>query len=274
MERNLLFNFLLFPLCLQFFIIAASPILQAQSSNKSDNFIFKKSKIEPKQIFTIDSSKIDTIIEEAPNAQFLPGKQLPSNLFSPEQDSLLARAQRLKIPVAVRLRNDLKLFSENWKYHIQSLNNPLWAAAEDNMRIPSAYLMPLGNELVQRQMMISDAQYSPVHRSPRVNTGGFSTDFLAVLFGMKEDLSPVMKYGLDESEEVEIVIYSIQAVVVANLFKGRQTQGNYKIIWDGKNNNGKPLPNVDYIGEVRIGRKKYYRKPIRIPIENYEFLVK
>ncbi|MER3329064.1 MAG: FlgD immunoglobulin-like domain containing protein, partial [Candidatus Kapaibacterium sp.] len=62
--------------------------------------------------------------------------------------------------------------------------------------------------------------------------------------------------------EVEVVIYSIQAVVVATIFKGHLPPGSYQRTWTGRDENGRKLPPGDYIGEVRIKGENSYRKQI------------
>jgi len=77
---------------------------------------------------------------------------------------------------------------------------------------------------------------------------------IAQFFGLAEDVSPVIKYNLDFATEVQIVIYSVNASVVATLFDGHQPAGNYSITWNGRDDKGRKLPSGDYVAEVRIGK--------------------
>jgi flagellar hook assembly protein FlgD len=84
------------------------------------------------------------------------------------------------------------------------------------------------------------------------------------LLGLVQDVSPKMAFELDYNAEVEIVIYSVQASVVATIFKGSKKPGYHTYTWNGRNDQGKKMPPGDYIGEIRIGNRKYIRKRIVI----------
>ncbi|MBR3090812.1 MAG: hypothetical protein IKH10_02320, partial [Bacteroidetes bacterium] len=85
-----------------------------------------------------------------------------------------------------------------------------------------------------------------------------------VLLGIIEDTSPEIKYSLGMIADVEIVIYSVQAKVIATIFKGTQRPGSYKITWNQRDDKGKKMPYGDYIAEVRIGTDRFVRKRIVI----------
>jgi flagellar hook assembly protein FlgD len=90
-------------------------------------------------------------------------------------------------------------------------------------------------------------------------------DAIGRFLGLTEDLSPTISYSLFETSHVEIVIYSVQANVIATIFSGRQVPGNYSYTWNGRNDRGMKMGSGDYVGEVRIGEKRYVRKRIYIP---------
>lgn len=186
------------------------------------------------------------------------------SVYTPEQDSAYYRALQENIPLSLRIRETLNVL--DYMIYQQKLirSNP-WIAARKNLEdIPSEMLEASGNQKVQRQIMLEQAQYAPfVNTTP---VGGARIPFSSImdLIGLSEDVSSRIPYQLDYHAEVEIVIYSIQAKVIASLFKGVQPPGEYERIWNGRNDDGRKMPPGDYIAEVRIGNKEFIRKRIVI----------
>ncbi|MFH1052520.1 MAG: FlgD immunoglobulin-like domain containing protein [bacterium] len=185
-------------------------------------------------------------------------------ITSPIQDSSYQKAKKLKIPVSVRLQNDLKRF-EGKRSIIKDMESGLpWQIALENLNIRPEILSPTSFEIVQRQEMINNAFYIPFMPN-RINSGfSISPQELGVFLGILEDVSPVISFELDYTEEIEVVVYSIQAVVVATLFKGIRHPGKQTFVWNGRDDKGRPLPSGDYIGEVRIGNNRFIRKRIQL----------
>jgi len=102
---------------------------------------------------------------------------------------------------------------------------------------------------------------------PTVQQAGISINILdaAVLLGLADDVSPALEFDIRYTEEIEIVIYSVQATVIATVFKGIRQPGHHKFVWNGRDDKGRPMPSGDYIGEIRIGNSRYKRKMIQIP---------
>jgi hypothetical protein len=181
------------------------------------------------------------------------------------QDSIYFQAKRLKIPVSVRLHNDLKRFSDNYNVIQNFGKGNSWQIVLDNLALRPDILAPSPVEIVNRQVMIDNAFYVPFLPN-RINSGfSISPQQIGIFLGILEDVSPEIKFDLDYTEEVEIVIYSLQATVVANIFKGIRNPGTHKFIWNLRDDRGRPMPSGDYIAEVRIGKSKFYRKRINIP---------
>lgn len=192
----------------------------------------------------------------------LPSSQDDSERFSPEQDSAFKKAMSSRLPKEFLLKETLDFIEVNMEVNRLLRDSPWMIARRNLASIPREYFKADPVEIVQRQQMIQDAQYVPfVQTLPR---RGFQVTPQEVgkLLGIIEDTSPTIKYLLDNTTEVEIVIYSINAKVIATLFKGVQSPGSYKRTWNGRDNEGKLLPSGDYIGEVRIGNYKYIRKKI------------
>lgn len=192
--------------------------------------------------------------------------EYPTGYFPTQlQDSIYFQAKRLKIPVSVRLHNDLKRFSDNYNIIQNFSKGNSWQIVLDNLAFRPEILAPSPVEIVNRQIMIDNAFYVP-YLPNRINSGfSISPQQIGIFLGILEDVSPEIKFDLDYTEEVEIVIYSLQATVVANIFKGIRNPGTHKFIWNLRDDRGRPMPSGDYIAEVRIGKSKFYRKRINIP---------
>ncbi len=233
-------------------------------STKSSRTVLEKNEYEkfaPLEYFTKDTIFNKPLYDDEFDQTGLPH----GYITSPVQDSSYNKALRLKIPVTVRIHNDLKRF-EGRRSFVKDMEKGLpWQIALENLNIRPEILMPTGNEIVQRQEMINNAFYVPF--LPNQITSGFSISpqELGVFLGILEDVSPVITFELDYTEEIEVVVYSIQAVVVATLFKGIRHPGKQKFVWNGRDDKGRPMPSGDYIGEVRIGNNKFIRKRIQVP---------
>ncbi len=134
------------------------------------------------------------------------------------------------------------------------------------MELPKQVWEPLPSEATMAQYNIIQSQSVPPYTSGP-NPFGLKIPLSSIgqFFGITEDVSPVLQYDLEYRTNVQVVIYSITAIVVATIFEGVQVPGNYKYTWNGRDDMGKRLPPGDYIGEIRIGNSKYIRKHIVIP---------
>lgn len=187
------------------------------------------------------------------------------SVYSPGQDSAYFKAKDLDIPAGIRLWYDLLLSNRSWELNRESYANSPWQTALRNMEvIPPEAFMPGDIEIVSHKMNILNSQYVPfVNTMPNYGLKvPFST--IASFLGLTEDVSPKIRYTIDFKADIEVVIYSIQAKVIATLFKGKQQPGSYTLHWNGRDDNGKPMPAGDYIAEVRINNENYLRKRIII----------
>lgn len=186
--------------------------------------------------------------------------------FTAEQDSAYYRALNLRIPSETRIR--LALMETEFQWHLYrqlGKGMPLSMAYANVMNLPSEVFLPRGFQITQRQEMIRKAfevPFMPGSVPPQFGT--FNLEDIASLLGLKEDVSPVIKYNLENPISVEIVIYSTQAKVIATLFDGNQPAGSYRIEWNMKDDNGNRVGSGDYIAEVRIGNERYIRKLVVI----------
>jgi hypothetical protein len=192
----------------------------------------------------------------------LPSSTIEVEKFSPLQDSAFIRAMKSNLPTEFLIKESLDIIEYNMQMNRIIQDSPWMIARRNLASIPREYFDADPVEVVQRQTMIQDAQYVPfVQTIPR---NAFVMDLVDIgkLLGIVEDTSPTLKYTIDYASDVQIVIYSVNAKVVATIFSGMQTPGNYKRTWNGRDDNGKMLPKGDYIGEIRIGEYKYIRKVI------------
>jgi hypothetical protein len=214
----------------------------------------------------VDNFSKDTIFDNKLNYDgSLKSGYWEVDMHSPFQDSAYSRALRLNIPASVRLKEDFNRFAGKRKLEKAIEKGIPWQIALNNLRFSPEILAPLPQDIVQRQEMINNAFNIP--HSPSVIGGGFSVSLqdIGSFLGLIEDVSPVMEFDLQYTEEIEIVIYSVQAVVIATVYKGVRQPGHHRFVWNGRDNYGRPMPSGDYIGEVRIGNSRYIRKKITLP---------
>ncbi len=198
-------------------------------------------------------SSFDLFTQDSSDSK-LPGSDIRT---TPAQDSAYYQALRMNLPVGLRLRYDLL----NVRYTLISLDPESEMTGMD--LLPTDAFKPDPNMIVQRQEMLLSAFKVPYARTydpwqgmriPFSDIGRF--------FGITEDYSGNIKFRVDSYTEVEVVIYSIKAVVVATIFKGYLPAGSYSRTWTGRDENGRKLPPGDYVGEVRIKGQSSYRKRI------------
>jgi len=196
----------------------------------------------------------------------LPGQV--STHSTAEQDSLYAAALSLRISGAIRFRTSVTETSAMLRFRTELQRQPsIWEQISKTMNIPSAILQPTANERTQYQLTIANAMYVPGVLLYPMGTGNAQINLgdIAKVFGIGEDVSPVIRYVVDETIEVEIVIYSTQAINVNTLYRGIQAQGAYTVTWNGSNQDGKRCVGGEYIAEVRLGGQRIMRKRISLP---------
>jgi hypothetical protein len=193
--------------------------------------------------------------------------------YTPEQDRAFYDALQISIPPSVRFVYDLQRFSPAWlalKAQLQKLS-PAEAALANINSIPPSLFTPDPREQTAYDYNLAQAFtipgiYEPFRRGG-VGKGGLQIplSLIGSLLGLVEDVSPSISWVVEQpATEVEIVIYSIQAMVVARLFRGIMEQGNHTLTWNLLNDRGLRVPRGDYIAEVRVGNGAITRKRIRV----------
>jgi hypothetical protein len=186
--------------------------------------------------------------------------------FSPEQDSAYARDLHIGLNSYYWLQKALNMSEPLWKDILRyqtdsSVSMSLTRAFE---RMPKNIFAPLPSELVQYEINRINALSVPTVTTFSDNGTNFSLYSIGRLLGLVEDVSPTIKYRLDITADVEIVIYNVSAQAVATIFKAIQRPGKYTIEWNGKDDAGKKVPSGDYVAEVRVGSERFIRKRIVI----------
>ncbi len=186
---------------------------------------------------------------------------------STDQDSAYKAAMELSLPSHVRFALSLYATSAAIRFQTAFARRPsIMDQIASTMNIPKEILQPTAQERTQYQLTIANAMYVPgVLLWPMgMNSGNFQVSFsdIARVFGIGEDTGPEIRYLVDETIEVEIVIYSTQALIVSTPFRGIQAPGAYTITWDGKDQRGKPVGAGEFIAEVRLGSDRIMRKRI------------
>ncbi|MFM8770771.1 MAG: FlgD immunoglobulin-like domain containing protein [Candidatus Kapaibacterium sp.] len=184
---------------------------------------------------------------------------------SADQDSSYLKAMLMQITAPTRFAMSVRETSAMlMRQARENSRRTIWDAIDDVMDIPNSIYKPRDKDVVQYQLTLANAMYVPGVLLRPMGTGNMQVSFsdIAKIFGIGEDVSPVIRYVVDEQLAVEIVIYSPQAMIVATLFKGMQEPGTYTLTWNGRAQDGKPVPTGEYIAEVRLGTERIMRKRI------------
>lgn len=189
-----------------------------------------------------------------------------TTLYRQMQDSLFKLYSRLGVTARTLFYYNLSLTDDLWQQLTkQSEDLPYQIAIRSLSVVPSQSFQPSGVEIVQRQEAIAAGMRLPTGLSYPQSGLRVPLDMIGQFLGIVEDVSPEIRYTLDSPNDIEIVIYSMQAKVISTLFKGRQIPGTYEITWNFRDEYGRRMTSGDYIAEVRIGNSKYIRKRIVIP---------
>lgn len=235
---------------------AATAVAQ---SDRPGSVVMQPRVLSPAEFLAGDTARAD-------GRSFIPGAVTGS--YSAEQDSLYRDALAVRISARSRFLSDTRAFSRAISLAETVERRPSdWERLNQNMAIPPELLVPTAEERTAYQVNIANAMYVPGVLLFPMGTGNLQVGIgdIAKIFGLVEDVSPKIRYVVDETTEVTIVVYSSSAVAVATLFNGIQAQGAYEIIWDGRSDAGRTVANGDYVAEVRLGNQKIMRKRIAWP---------
>jgi hypothetical protein len=255
MKIRILKIFTLFFIC---FLLFAK--IDVYSQSKEENILLEDGNTPFQKMLgdTLKNKKQQT----AP--QVMPGEY--SQRYSKMQDSAYTGALKLKIPIGSRFANDIRQFlPKNSKSNELINEKSLAEIIKENLDLPAKFFMPSAVEMTMHDYNIMQSQYIPFVQTNKIGGLKVSMGAIAMFLGLIEDTSPNITYKIDETSEVEVVIYSVQAVVIASIYKGVQLPGSYKLVWNFRDELGRIQPSGDYIAEVRIGKERFARKRIYIP---------
>ncbi len=194
------------------------------------------------------------------------GTTAPGNYpYSPEQDKAFYEAlnevRRLRIPPALLFQQSLQRVSPKYIEILEEhAKDYAW------LDIPKFWLIPTFREQFEREYNRTQATFIPGISTGR-NGGGITATFswqqLLADVGLIPDLSPKISYTVEQTAEVSVSVYSIQAIAVANIFKSIQIPGSYTV-WCTHDRKGKRVPRGYYAAEAQIGNITTVRKQISI----------
>jgi hypothetical protein len=234
----------------------------------SPSMLERKEQFTPQQIITGDTTRTT---DSSGSTTTAPG-EYP---YSPEQDREFFDAMQIKIPPAVRFVMDLQRFSPTWQALKSGRTMSTLEAIMANMNIPASMFIPDPRERTMYDYGIAQSFTIPGIYEPfrgggigsrNVNGVQIPLALIGALLGLVEDVSPTIAYTIEQpSASVEIIVYSVQAIAVAHLYRGTQQEGKYSVTWNMQNDKGIRMPRGYYVGEVKIGESKIVRKSIQIP---------
>ena len=78
-----------------------------------------------------------------------------------------------------------------------------------------------------------------------------------IIFGWKYDVSKTLDLyvNLIESGEVKLVIYNIKGQKVKTLMDCYTSSGDFELIWNGKDDNNKPVSSGIYLYKLQVNDK-------------------
>lgn len=205
-----------------------------------------------------DTTKIPTVKD----TMILPGPI--DTKFLPEQDSAYFRAKRLSIPPSARFYSDMKLLEQEIALQKKLFGLTESEIAKKNLQIPREFYLPTGQEITLYQYGLMQSQYVPFLQIYKPYGVKIPLSSIGSLFGLSEDVSPLLEYNLEYVTDVQVSIYNEKGLLVATIVNTIQSPGRYRYYWSGRDDSGRLLPRGDYIGEIRIGKTRFIRKRIRL----------
>jgi len=205
-------------------------------------------------------------IDSNRSRQNLPGEI--TTRYTVSQDSAYRQALKISLSGRVRFANDVRTLSYSMETASRLVpQESAWEAIARTMNVPSSIYAPTAQEIVQNRINIANAQYVPGILLYPMGSGNMQINLgdIGKLLGLQEDVSPRIRYSVEETTEISIVIYSTQARIVNSIFTGIQGPGQYEIVWNGQDDQGRPVYPGDFVAEVRIGTDRIARKRITWP---------
>lgn len=149
---------------------------------------------------------------------------------------------------------------------MDSLDRTTHELMRRNLMMAPSDWMPTEAEKRAREQEIWNAMgMNEIHRGRYVPLFSANLNSLMMSIGVVEDVTPRIKYELDHTSAVTVVIYTMDAQRVVTLVSGSHPPGVYDFEWDFRDENGTRVPYGSYIAEVIVDRVMVMRKRILVP---------
>jgi hypothetical protein len=220
--------------------------------------------LEPSKIKPQDAIQRDTLPRAVKDSALRLGGIASDYPYSALQDTNYFRALRLKIPPSARFSLDAQRAMTNLEIVRKRAAETPWQIALQNMQVNRDFYTPDAREQVQRQVAIANAMQAPIVRPQQVLS--FSPTFrqIGTFLGISEDVSPRLKYTVQEGGNIKVVVYNMSATRIATIFDKYHRPGTYEVTWNLKDDKGNEQNNGDYVMEVLAGDKTIARKRVAI----------
>jgi hypothetical protein len=73
-----------------------------------------------------------------------------------------------------------------------------------------------------------------------------------------------IRYGLPETQNVRITIFSLLGQEIAELINAMQSPGSYRVVWNGKDKQGKDMPSGIYLIRLQAGSTQLVKKAMLV----------
>ena len=207
------------PLVAVSMLFVASACVALAQTNGTGSVVMQPRVLSPAEYLTGDTSRVE-------GRSLIPGAVTGS--YTQQQDSLYKEALAIRMSARSRFISHTRAMSDAMAT-VEALDRRPsdWERLNANMAIPPELLVPTAQERTQYEVNIARSMYVPGVLLTPMGQGNLQVGLgdIAKLFGLAEDVSPRIRYVVDETTEVTIVVYSASAVAVARIFNGIQAPG-------------------------------------------------
>jgi hypothetical protein len=76
--------------------------------------------------------------------------------------------------------------------------------------------------------------------------------------------STTIRYDLPETQHAKITVFSLLGQEIAELVNMTQSPGSYRVVWNGKDQQGKDMPSGMYLIRLQAGSSQLVRKAMLV----------
>jgi len=150
---------------------------------------------------------------------------------------------------------DLLALRRYWLEYQEQQQRSLAATIRSHLQLPDTTWLPTPQELVQYQYNLAQARNIPtvtMQQFPGLTGLTIPLQTIAQFLGIAADTDPEISFRLRSYANVEVSVYSPQAKKIATIARGMKAPGRYTIRWNGRTDQGYPVPPGEYVLEVRV----------------------